>query len=180
MVPFDAADDLRPVRLPPDRNRWLLAVARASFDVGVTLPALAAARDERDVAALLEAPAARAAVLRTLARACAQVNQELFRFELTSLGEPDEPTFAPLGDLAGEPLPVGLADETHLDRKLTVLLPVGDTAGARLVVDRPAKATELDHGVALVIPSFVLARIEAPTPPGGVLMWAHALGPSFR
>jgi hypothetical protein len=148
----------------PIQNRWLLGLAHATIEVSGLPPH--------------DAPAT--AWLSMLARVCHQVNQEYFRFDLTELGEPDEPVRLPIApDSGGElAIPAGLDDE-HLGRKLVGVTTIGMTGEAVLRLARSAKSCELRDGVVAVYPAFETAVVTCQGPTGGDLLVAHATGPSF-
>ena len=171
-----------PVPFRPLANRWLQGLATVAIDLSAA-PPLVEATDggPQALAGALAAPESEPFLRHWLPVAVQQVNQEFFRFEITTLGEEDEPAVHSLADLAEVTtnLPWGLA-ENRYNRKLVLLLAMGDVGGARLELPYSGKSADLVSGTAQVFPAYAESKVTGAEGLGGSLIVMHALGPSFR
>lgn len=137
-----------PYRFPPMGNRYVVGIATATLidpdSLNLHLDTLAAG-----------APVAE--LVQRIAVGLERANTSFFRFDLDTVGEPDEPRLLHLPDQLGE---VGLTRD-HSTRKVVSILPTISTLGAAIRFPRIGRSEPLQVGVAVMYPAYLEPVIDA-------------------
>lgn len=159
------------LRLPPLANQYSVAVAGAAIYTPDEAAGLVDSGGQLD-------PNRRADLDRRLTALVQQANCEYFRFELTRLHGPDDPTVLTLehGDQV-----VSLTRH-HSDRKLTVLLLLAVDGIDSALLTHPAaeEPQSITPGGAVVFPSYLVPSVDLNGHGSLRAVITHVTGPAFR